>query len=86
MIVEVTVRVFPDDSQDGTTYAIATAGELVVQVDDGEQNVLSAQAKVSELADRARDDVLAQLDVHLKMWREQPQAPGGRSRPMGRRP
>lgn len=86
MIVEVTVRVLPDDANDGVTYAVATAGEMVVQVDDGEQNVLAAQGKVTELADRVRDEVLAQMDVHLKTWREAP-APGtGRSRPLGRRP
>lgn len=80
MIVEVMVRVLPDEGDFSTAHA--GSQEMVVQQQDLEQNVLAVSAKVVELADRSRDMVLAQLAAY-----ELPTEPASRSRPMGgRRP
>jgi ribosomal protein L12E/L44/L45/RPP1/RPP2 len=85
VIVEVTVRVVPDDGNDGTVIAVSTVAESVVQGYDLEENLLRTKARVSELSERTRDGVLAQLDAHVAAAAQAPAASSS-TRPIGRRP
>lgn len=87
MIVDVTIRVLPDDGADQTTIAIARIGESVPQVNDFEQNMLRTTAKVSELAERATAAVLDQMEAHVAGFKAlSPEGQPAVPRPFGRRP